>query len=343
MPQAVIMAGGQGERFWPLTHKAFPKYRLRFDGKTSLLRQTVSRLRKIYSASQIHVVTTEEHRRQIRQELPELKPGQIFIEPSRNNTANAITLAAKRLEATHGPDEILSFFPADHLILDTAAFKRTLATASKIAREKNLLVTIGIQPAFPATGYGYIRTGKRLAGFPDAYKVGRFVEKPDLKKARQYVKDGRFLWNGGMFVWKTRVFLDAMGQHAPKISASLNLKSLARSYKKLPNISIDVALLEKARNIAVVKTRMDWCDMGHWDMLYDKSVKKIGENFILGDVLKKDSASSLVYNLSGSPVVAFGVSDLVIVQTDRGTLVCPRGRAEEAALFFKGARAHTRH
>ncbi len=337
MPQAVIMAGGQGERFWPLTHKGFPKYRLRFRKKSSLLGATFTRLRSVYAKNQIHVVTTRDHAILIKKELPNFPAANLIIEPVRRNTAAAILLASARIAQRFGPEEIVSFFPADHLIEDTASFERTLRGAARLAGRKRMLVTIGVHPTFPATGYGYIRFGKKISGAPHAFQVDRFVEKPDLKNAARYLKEKRFLWNGGIFTWRAGVLIDTLKEINPAYYRKFSLEDVAKSYRQLPNISIDYAVLEKAHNIAVYRTSMDWCDLGGWDMFYDRSSKDLNKNFHAGvPLLCKDSKGSLVISdHCKRPLVVLGAKDLIVVQTERGTLVCQKGRSEEAALLAK--------
>ena len=334
MAKAVIMAGGQGERFWPLTHKDFPKYRIRFDGKRSLLQGTYQRLLKVYGKDNVYVVTTHPHARMIRQELPSLKASHIFIEPFRNNTCAAIMLSCALITAKAGEEEVVSFFPADHLIKDEALFKKTMYSAIRLARQKEELVTLGIRPSFPATGYGYIQKGKGIPGHP-AYRVSRFIEKPDRRKAARYFKEGKFLWNAGIFTWRTGVFLRALRRHSPEAYKIFGARDLRTVYKKIPNISIDFALMEKAPNITVVPTRMDWCDMGGWDMLFEKSLRDAKDNYVEGFYYYKDMSKSLIVNQSPLPVVVLGVSNLLVVQTPRGTLICRKGRGEEAALLSK--------
>lgn len=335
MPKAVIMAGGQGERFWPLTHKDFPKYRIRFGGKKSLLALTYDRLSKIYKKDGIYIVTTEPHEKMIRQELPFLNSSQLIIEPFRNNTCAAIYLSCATLAKKFGDTEVVSFFPADQLIQNEAAFKKTMKGAIHLADNEAWLVTVGIKPTFAATGYGYIQKGHAIARHTDASKVLRFVEKPNLKKATQYLKQKQFLWNAGIFTWKIATFMEAMKKVSPGFVQHFDLRHLAATYKKCPNLSIDYALMEKARNIAVYSTAMDWCDMGSWDMLFEKSLRDSKNNYAEGFYFHQEVKNSLVVNQTSTPLIVLGLSDVIAVQTPRGTLICPKGRSEEAALLFK--------
>lgn len=312
--KAIIMAGGHGERFWPLTHEQFPKYLIRVDGKESLLRKTYRRLLPLFGKANIHVITTEAHAALIRRELPELSKKQVLIEPFRNNTAAAIYFSSAVLSAESGEEAPLCFFPADHLIRNEREFASTVKKAVSAAKREPLLVTIGIPPSFPATGYGYIEKAEPIAG--GVYRVRRFVEKPDAKTAGRYLKSKKFFWNAGMFVWRAGVFLEAMKKNAPEFSKTLDLKHLNQSYKRLPNTSIDYALMEKAGNVAVCDTRMDWCDIGNWDRLRQESGADGADNYIL--------------NTEKKPVLVFGLENIVVVNTARGLLVCPKGRAEEA-------------
>lgn len=335
MPQAVIMAGGQGERFWPLTHKTFPKYRLRFRGDKSLLKGTVSRLLSVYKKEEIHVVTTTEHAAMIRKELHGFSVKNLILEPRRRNTAAAIFLTCAKLAQKFRPSEVISFFPADHLIENTALFKQTIQAAIRLAREKNWLVTVGIHPTYPATGYGYIRAGKKIPGKSPAYRVDRFVEKPNRRTAAKYIQKKKYFWNGGIFTWQAGTLIDSMRRANPAYARRFHFKDIAETYRHLPNLSIDVALLEKADNILVVPARMDWCDLGSWDMFFEKSAKDADRNCLRGkNLVCRDSQGNLVVSArTEKPLVVLGGANLLVVQTERGTLVCPRGRSEEAALL----------
>ncbi len=335
MAKAVIMAGGQGERFWPLTHRKFPKYRIQFEGKKSLLQNTFDRLARIYGKDNIYVVTTSEHAAMIREELPKMEKSNIFIEPFRNNTCAAIYLACAKLRQITEPNETVSFFPADHLIKNVALFKKTVDETIRLAAQSEMLVTIGIEPTFPATGYGYIEKGKHFSNKYSAFRVKRFVEKPDRAKALKYLKAKKFYWNAGMFTWRLDVFQKAIEKNCPVFAKSFNFKNLEASYKKLPNISIDYALMEKASNILVCPASMDWCDMGSWDMLLEKSPRDTANVYAEGLYYHQEAEDSLIINQTSTPLIVLGLSGIVAVQTPRGTLICQKGRSEEAALLAK--------
>ncbi len=337
MAQAVIMAGGQGERFWPMTHENFPKYLLRWEGKQSLLQGTYRRLLEVYPKKNIHVVTTCSHKKFIQRELSSLPEKNIIFEPSRNNTTAAIYLSCAQLGRRFGPEEVLCFFPADHLIQDRRKFARTMEAAIRLAQAVDLLVAVGIKPVFPATGYGYIEVGKPLRGSFGAYRVSCFVEKPDEKKARAYLRNGKYLWNAGIFTWRAGVFQNSMNDCFPAFVSAFDLRRLSSSYRRLPCLSIDYALLEKAKNIAVCKTTMDWCDMGSWDMFYDKSKKDRSGNVVQGPAEILGCERSLFVNSTKHPLVVFRKKDLIAVRTKQGTLVCPRGCSERAARSLKKA------
>ena len=336
MAQAVIMAGGQGERFWPLTHKDFPKYRIRLNDKESLLQRTYGRLLRLYDRKNIHVVTTQDHAHIIREELPKLPSSNILIEPSRRNTAAAIFFSCKILEKSCGNQEVVSFFPADHLIQNEAKFRQTLKNAIRAAQKKSCLVTIGVKPTFACTGYGYIQAGKPIQSVTAACRVKAFKEKPSRKIAEKYLKMKDFFWNGGIFTWRIQTFLETLNLVSPDFYRALDFRNLKGSYDKLPRLSIDLALLEKADNLTLVKTNMDWCDMGSWDMFLEKARRDAQGKFVAGNSPQRDCRNVLLLNYKeNAPLIAFGVSDLIAVQTDQGTLICKRHRSEEAAVLLK--------
>lgn len=313
---AVILAGGQGERFWPMTHEGFPKYRLKLDHKKSLLQKTYDRLRRFFKKEDIYIVTTESHRAFIFKELKDIAARQVIVEPCRNNTAPAIYLSCALLQKKVGSQAVVSFFPADHLIENHALLGKTLKSAQALARKKRMLVTIGIQPIFPATGYGYIEKGAPIAGF-GGFQVKRFVEKPNKRRAAVYLKSKRFFWNAGIFTWRLDTFFQSMERHSPGFGEDFSLARLRQTYQKLPKLSIDYALMEKADNVAVCPASMDWCDVGNWDVFFEKG-----------------NRGSTIINHTDRPLVVAGFKNAIIVQTPQGTLVCRRGHAEETVRSF---------
>ncbi|MGH7198945.1 MAG: mannose-1-phosphate guanylyltransferase [Candidatus Omnitrophota bacterium] len=330
MPKAVIMAGGPGERFWPLTHPGFPKYCIRLDGKESLLQKTYRRLSALYGKKDIYVVTTKAHLAIIRRELPGFPPSRMLTEPSRRNTAAAVLLAVSELSKKFGEGEVISFYPADHLIRNAGLFRAAMRGAIQTARRAETLVTVGIKPAFPATGYGYIQAGRPIARTA-ARAAERFHEKPARKTAAGYLKRKNFFWNAGIFTWRAGVFLSTLKEHAPQICRLFDPARPLRNYGKLPALSIDTALMEKADNVAVVATRMDWCDMGNWDMFFEKSRKDRSGNVALGAVRHTKCRGSLLVNQTRKAIALSGFKNRIFVKTDRGVLACGRGTSEEAA------------
>jgi len=330
----VIMAGGQGERFWPLTHKNYPKYLIRLNGEKSLLQKTYERLSKVYKKQPIYVVTTQDHVQFVSRELPMLRKAQVLVEPFRNNTAPALFFSAAVLAEKYGLREVISFFPADHLIERQDLFHETVTRALRAA-EVGKLTTIGIQPKFPATGYGYIETGRRLPVGRAVYEALRFKEKPRKAAALAYLRRKNFLWNSGIFAWRADVFFEKMKRFCPEIHNRFDLRHLKASYRKLPRISIDYALMEKVDQVAVVKTRMDWCDMGNWDMFFDKAKKDRKGNYVEGFVTGRGNRDSLLINHTEQPLAAAGLQGFIAVKTRQGALLAERSGAEEAALLMK--------
>ena len=271
----------------------------------------------------IYVITTKSQKHILRRELPQLKDSHLLLEPFRNNTAPAILFSCLHLKKKYGPDEVVSFYPADHLIQNHGMFRKTMTLAIQAAEKTARLVILGIRPAFPATGYGYLQSGPAVRGMPGVFGVRRFVEKPNRKRARSYLQKGNFYWNSGIFTWKTGVLIRAMEKYSPD-----------QGYEK-KGVSIDVAVLEKADQVAFCKTSMDWCDLGSWDMLLEKSPRDPGGSYTQGAPIHRELKESLVIHHGRTPLVVLGVTGLMIVQTPQGTLICRKGRSEEAARLIQ--------
>ncbi|MBA7471271.1 Mannose-1-phosphate guanylyltransferase RfbM [subsurface metagenome] len=332
--KAVIMAGGKGERFWPLSKEKFPKQLLSLIGKRSLLQETVDRLQPLISPQDILVVTRRSLARAIERQLPQIPRKNIISEPVGRNTAPCIGLAAKMIKE----DAVMVVLPADHIIKPRRKFLDTLKKAVTLAKETENLITIGIKPTYPATGYGYIEAGTRERR--QVFRVKRFVEKPDKKKAERFLKSGRFFWNSGMFVWRKSVVLEAIGKYMPSLYQKLQMissKNISKLYPGLPNVSIDYGIMEKAKNSLLIPADFSWEDLGSWESL-DKFLSRDKEkNAIIGRVSTIDSQNCIMVNRKGL-LSAIGVSDLIIVSTEDVTLVFPKGKGQQVKKLVEKLR-----
>ena len=323
--KAVVMAGGKGERFWPLSRERFPKQLLSFVGKRSFLQETIQRIEPLIPPQDILVVTGRPISRTVERQLPRVPRKNIICEPVGRNTAPCIALAAKMIKK----DAVMVVLPADHIIKPRRKFLDTLKKAVTLAQETGNLITIGIKPTYPATGYGYIEIGTRKRG--QVFSVKKFVEKPDKKKAESFLKSGRFFWNSGMFVWKKSVILKAIERHMPSLYRGLEMissKNISKLYPRLPNVSIDYGIMEKARNRLVIPANFSWEDLGSWESLEKFLSRDENKNAILGRVSTIDSRNCIMVNKKGL-LSAISLSDLVIVSTEDVTLVFPKGKGQE--------------
>lgn len=332
--KAVIMAGGKGERFWPLSKEKFPKQLLSLTGKKSLLQETVDRLQPFIPPQDILVVTRRSLAKTVRGQLPQVPRKNIISEPVGRNTAPCIGLAAKMIRE----DAVMVVLPADHIIKPRGKFLDTLKKAVALAGETENLITIGIKPTYPATGYGYIEAGTREKR--QVFRVKRFVEKPDKKKAERFLKSGRFFWNSGMFVWKKSVILKAIKRHMPSLYQKLQMissKNISKLYPGLPNVSIDYGIMEKAKNSLLIPADFSWEDLGSWESL-DRFLSRDKEkNAIIGRVSTIDSQNCIMVNRKGL-LSAIGVSDLIIVSTEDVTLVFPKGKGQQVKKLVEKLR-----
>ncbi len=334
---AVIMAGGVGKRFWPESRRATPKQLLPIAGDASMLRMTVDRLKRVTDADHILIITNSEQERAIRSECPDLPSENILIEPNGKNTAPCIGLAAIIIQ-NREPNAVMGVFPADHYIEDADAFAEFIRKGIKIADEKKALVTFGVIPTRPATGYGYIQYHKPVDSGETIFSVKAFAEKPDLDTAQLFLKSGDFLWNSGIFVWKVDTILDSYQDFLPEIWDSLeNIKGaigkpvwdsvLTVEWATLKSISIDYGVMEKAQNVYVVKVDFTWNDVGSWDAVHAMRAKDRDGNVSRGDVIFQDASNNLVHS-NGRVIALLGVDDLVVIDTHDALLVIPRGQTE---------------
>jgi mannose-1-phosphate guanylyltransferase/mannose-6-phosphate isomerase len=335
----VILSGGSGTRLWPLSRKNLPKQFLALSGDATLFQQTVTRIRALGEAAAPIVVCSEEHRFLVAEQLRALavEGASILLEPMPRNTAPAIALAAWQALATH-PDAVLLVLPADHLIGDTASFAEAVGNALPLA-EQDWLVTFGIRPEAPETGFGYIQRAEAIAD--GAFRVERFVEKPNATKAREYVEAGNYEWNSGMFLFKASRFLEELQQHAPAMHTACKAAFEAaktdldfvridkQAFAASPDNSIDYAVMEKTTRAAVVPVSCAWSDIGSWDALWAASERDGDGNRLEGDVIAIDSRNCFVRGTERRLVAALGLEDIVIVDTPDAVLVAPRARVQD--------------
>ncbi|MFN2643929.1 MAG: mannose-1-phosphate guanylyltransferase/mannose-6-phosphate isomerase [Burkholderiales bacterium] len=334
----VILCGGSGSRLWPMSRRLLPKQFLPLAGPRTLFQDTVLRTRRLADGSKPIVVANVEHRFLAAEQLQELgaKPLALLLEPVGRNTAPAIAVAA--LQAAHEPDAILVVQPSDHVIGDAASFEAALQAALGPARD-GFLVTFGIPPTGPATGYGYIEIGQPLAASA-AFRIQRFVEKPKLEQATKLVADGKHLWNSGMFVFRGQRFLEELGRLQPEMLARAR-EALERGARDLdfvrldeeafaacPAKSIDYAVMEHTRHGAVIRADMAWTDVGSWSALWEIGTKDAAGNVTQGEVALRDAKNCYVY-AGDRHVSLLGTEDVVVVETDDAVLVAARSRAEE--------------
>ncbi|MDE3178744.1 MAG: mannose-1-phosphate guanylyltransferase [Acidobacteriota bacterium] len=342
---AMILAGGSGTRFWPLSRRAQPKQLLRLFGKDSLLVQTADRLRGLIPPERTYVFTNSLIRDAVRRELPRIPRAQIVAEPASRNTAPAIGLAAYEV-ARRDPEGVMIILPSDHVIAKPAAFRQALATACEVASSEGRSVVIGVKPMRPETGFGYVQLARhdhRGTGHSIS-NVVQFTEKPPLETAKEYVRSGRYLWNAGMFVWKASTLIANLRRFQPRMAAQLRSisesggirseKTLKRLYPRLENISVDYALMEKISNVYAVSADMGWSDVGSWAAAYELSPKSIEENVTPPSGLALDSHRNMI--ISPKKFVAtVGVEDLIIIETDDALLVCSRSHSQDVGKVVK--------
>jgi len=359
----VILAGGSGTRFWPLSRERFPKQLLRIIGEGTLLQQTFERLCRKIPANQMVIVTNEVQAESIKFQLSQWKDEiaqNVLLEPEGRNTAAAIGLAALEL-MSRDPEAIMVVVPADHVVKATTRFLRAVQFASVLARQ-NYLVTFGIRPSRPETGYGYIQPQKRKKllskGTLVGYSVARFVEKPNLSTAKRYCQSGNYFWNSGIFVWKASTILAELQIHQPKVHRGLrNLQPaigttkftemLQQVYSQLPSISIDHAVMEHSSRATVVPVDLGWSDVGSWSSLDEVAPRNKGGNVVEGNILDLDSRNSVLF-ADRRVVATIGLDNMVVVDTPDATLVCPKDRAQDVKTIVnilkqQGAPEHLEH
>ena len=336
---AVILSGGSGERFWPLSTSDRPKQFLSVFGGKSLIRQAVDRVRGLVPSERILVVTADSLVKATRRELPELPRANVIAEPCRRDTAAAIATACGVVERRGGADAVAAVLTADQLMRDVPAFRRLLADAARAAAATDDIVTMGVAPDYPATGFGYIQVGEPvpLRTKTVFHRAVRFVEKPDAKTAAKYLATGRYAWNAGMFVWKVATMKAAFLAGAPALAileaAVADKKNrvpavLETLYPQLPRISIDYAVMEKAKNILVSRTAFGWDDVGTWSAADRHLATDARRNVVKGNVTLLDVTDAVAIS-EGPHVAVLGVKDLVVVSTKDSVLVAAKDRVQD--------------
>jgi len=350
---AVVLAGGAGQRFWPRSRRRHPKPLLRALGGRTLLGATFDRARRVASEDHLWLVCGDEHAAPMRREAREagVAPRHVVVEPRGRDTAMASGAAALRV-AAEDPDAILVVLPADHVIPDARAFGAALARAVRAAAEADVLVTLGVRPTRPETGYGYIRVGDAVAEHPGLHRVSRFVEKPGAAQARRYLRGGKHLWNAGIFVWRARTLLAEIERHAPEVHRALApvrrtprgrgaARALEAAYRRAPALPVDVAVLERSRRVWTQPLDFHWNDVGTWASLAcELGVGGDDSRVVAGDAILEDAGGNLVWG-DGRLVVLLGVEGLAVIDTPDALLVARLDRsADLKPLVARVAREH---
>ncbi|SMB90150.1 mannose-1-phosphate guanylyltransferase [Deinococcus hopiensis] len=346
----VILAGGSGERFWPLSRKHRPKQFLTLDETgRSLLQATSDRLTQISgSPEQVMVVTGGEYRAHVLEQLPEMPLDNLIVEPVARDTAPAVLYAALRL-AQEVPDAVMGVFPADHRITSPKEFDSVVRRAVEVGQTSDYLVTLGVTPTFPSTGYGYIRKGQLLVdGALPVFRAAQFTEKPDAELAREFLIDGNYSWNSGMFVWTVQSILNAFKKYQPQMYDALSLAMTRRRstgevkavFPTLQKISIDYAILEKSDQVVVIPAEFGWDDLGDWNAL-ERLLKGEGQNVSVGRHIGLDTDGAILYTTQGDDLIAtIGLEDVVVVRTPEITLVVRKDRTQDIKKVVQQLKSH---
>lgn len=337
MNWAVIMAGGFGERFWPLSRRTRPKQLLAIVGKRTMIQDAAERLHPLVPPSRIVVVTNAVQAPQVRKQLPRVK--HVIAEPMGRNTAPCIALATAMIQRLD-PDATIAVVPADSWIGDVEKYRRVVGESLALAAQRDVLITIGIQPTSPHTGYGYVQVGETLEGI--FFEAKRFVEKPDLARVKEFLASGDYRWNAGMFVWSAQAIWKAFEKLQPAMAescarlASSKLKNFVREYERLEKISVDYAIMEKADNVVVANGDFPWDDVGDWPAIERHNPKDAAGNVARAEFVPLDASNCVIVSGDKEHVVtAVGVRDLVIVHTPDATLVCHKNEAQKVRELVK--------
>ncbi|EGG32425.1 mannose-1-phosphate guanylyltransferase [Paenibacillus sp. HGF5] len=345
----VLMAGGKGERFWPKSRTNLPKQFLNISGNKSMIQQSIERLEKLIDITRVFVVTNGLYAELIKAQIPHLPHDNIIIEPIGRNTAPCIGLASIVIEEKF-PDSTMVVLPSDHIIENEEGFIKILKTGIEVAQDNKSLVTLGIKPSYPETGYGYIESTQEKLYINDleVFKVNKFVEKPDLEAAEKYLEAGNFYWNSGIFIWRTEVIRSYFKIFMPEVHDVLEtmkngFKFLNRNeiieseFIKMPDQSIDYGIMEKVDDIFVIPCVFGWDDVGSWTAL--ERINDLDEhgNVIRGNILNLDTKRCIIES-NGKLIATLGIEDLIVVDTEDVTLICAKDKAQEVKTLLKELR-----
>jgi mannose-1-phosphate guanylyltransferase len=349
MLHAIIMAGGSGTRFWPKSRRDRPKQLLRLFGDETMLQQTVARIEPLVPAGRILVVTGADQAEATRAQLPDLPAENVVAEPCPRDTGPCVGLAAWLVKKAD-PAGTMIVMAADHVIQPAESFRRSVrAAVSVIEADPSALITFGIKPTRPETGYGYIERGEPL-GEPDGipvHRVVQFREKPDRETAESFLAAGNFVWNSGIFLWRADTILDEFQRHRPELAAALARvgktlgtpaagETIAREYPLMEKVPIDRAVMEKAANVRCLEVRYDWNDVGDWRSLASLLPRDAQGNAIQGEVVARDTSGSIIISDDGGLIAALGLEDVVIVQSGKATLVARRDQMDKLKALVEG-------
>ena len=343
MNYAVILAGGVGSRFWPFSRQLEPKQFMKIIGQASLLQATIQRLKGVVDAPRVYIITNNIYFYEVKAQVAKFKipDKNIILEPEGKNTAPAVGLCAKLISQID-KDAVLLVLPSDHYIKNIDNFKKAIKKAIACAK-KDFLVTLGIKPSTPSTGYGYIKVAGKKNGY---IVVDKFLEKPDLNKAKKYFKNKKFFWNSGMFIWKASVFLDETRKYLPKLYANLQLinsvNDIAKVWPKIEAISVDYGIMEHSLQIALIPADFYWTDLGSWDALTEIFPKDKKGNISTADVLNLDSEGVCVFGRGKRLISTIGLKDIVIADTPDALLVCDRSKTQEVKKLVEMMKSSNR-
>jgi mannose-1-phosphate guanylyltransferase len=351
----IIMAGGRGERFWPISREKTPKQLATLLGKRSFLQQAVDRVLPIVPLKNIYIITNAVQAPQVRRQLPKLPRQNVVAEPVGRDTCAAVALGAA-IVGQRSTNAVMAVLPADHVIPDEKKFQQVLADSFDLAGRGQVIVTIGIKPTEPATGYGYIRVGNPLPPPQGVkpykttfFKAEQFVEKPNLERAQEYLSSGQYRWNAGMFIWSFVTITQGLEKHQPELAAACQRwfkvagtpkldRLLAKEYPGIKKISIDYALMEQAQNVVVADGSFGWDDLGTWTAL-GRHLKADAEgNCAAGDFIHIDSARNIIYDArtkNRTPIALVGLRDTILVQTDDSVLIVHKSQAQKVKELVK--------